>query len=104
MLDSDAAAGRALFLTSPEPLEGCPGVSDSSAGLSAWDAVALGAFRGETLLLAGTPHGALAIQLPKLFRLRRRVPLPAWPGSSEAPALTVWTRAPGAGVGGATPP
>ena len=104
VLDSDAAAGRALFLTSPEPLEGCPGVSDSSAGLSAWDAVALGAFRGETLLLAGTPHGALAIQLPKLFRLRRRVPLPAWPGSSEAPALTVWTRAPGAGVGGATPP
>ena len=105
VLDSDAAAGRALFLTSPEPLEGCPGVSDSSAGLSAWDAVALGAFRGETLLLAGTPHGALAIQLPKLFRLRRRVPLPAWPGSSEAPDLTVWTRAPpGVGAGGATPP
>ena len=91
VLDSDAADGRALFLMLPEPLDGCRGVSDS---LSTWDAAALGAFRGEVLLLAGTPRGALATELPKRFRLRRRVPLPAWPGSPEAPALTVWTRAP----------
>ena len=102
VLDSDAADGRALFLTLPEPLDGFRGVSDS---LSTWDAAALGAFRGEVLLLAGTPRGALATQLPKRFRLRRRVPLPAWPGSPEAPALTVWTRAPpGVEAGGGTPP